>query len=335
MALTPLSLWTPLRGIGDPTAQLRAGIDTISLAFPTAKASELEWEIATSYIDGPDPVPKFRKLRNERITTRPLGGFHFGVFNPDTPDQATAFLEGRLAQLWHPSEQMLASPQALRLAATVARELLEQVGVQTSTYGFGEVRRLDIACDVKCSPAVGKNLLASLARVGSTCDRRIYIARRTQDDISGIVFSLRDQGTLVRIYDKARQLGVGQPYTMIRLERQVRWKKADRPQLRQWDKSFPDLGDLWAARFMPWRGASTDEAIRAVLSGATDGTIPLADARTMAGYLLLHRHRLAPPLAARLATGLSDPPVNFCATAIGEPGATVLDACVAALQLGR
>src|SRR5690606_38951135 len=94
----------------------------------------------------------------------------------------------------------------------------------------------------------------------------------------------------------------------------------------------PDLAELWAARFMPWQGTSADEAMQAVLTSAADGMIPLADARTMAGYLLLHSHYLTPPLAPRLADTLSSPPINFGPTAIGEPGATVLDACMAALR---
>jgi hypothetical protein len=210
--------------------------------------------------------------------------------------------------------------------------LLDKVGAETASFGLGEVRRLDIACDIKCGVTLGKQIMLSLARVGSTCDRRIYIARRTQDEISGIVFSLRDQGTLFRIYDKSRQLGIGEPYTLIRLERQVRWKKADRPKLAQWLKSPPDLAALWAERLMPWRGSLITEALKAVVTGATDGAIPLADARTMAGYLLLHEHSLNPPLAPRLVEALASPPVSYGATAIGDPGATALDACMIALR---
>lgn len=332
MALTPISLWTPIKELAEyGGAELRVGIDTISLAYPTSEAADLEWKISTSYIDGPEPVPKFRKLRNGTITTKPLAGFHFGVFNPDSPENATAFLEGRLSQLWHPSEHHLASPMALKLTSEAALNLLEKVGAETNGFGHGEIRRLDIACDIRCSPLLGRQLMASLVRAGSSCDRRIYIARRTQDDISGIVFSLRDQGTLFRIYDKARQLGIGDPYSLIRLERQIRWKKGDRPKLAHWTKELPNLGELWANRLLPWQGVSASVAMRTVLAQATEGTIPLADARTMAGFLLLHEHRLAAPLAPRLGETLSAPPISFGPGAIGEPGATVLDACVAGL----
>jgi hypothetical protein len=90
MALTPISLWTPIPALAEAGgAEIRVGIDTISLAYPTKRASDLEWDIITSYIDGPDPAPKFRKLRNGRITTKPLAGFHFGVFNPDSPSSVS------------------------------------------------------------------------------------------------------------------------------------------------------------------------------------------------------------------------------------------------------
>ena len=55
----------------------------------------------------------------------------------------------------------------------------------------------------------------------------------------------------------------------------------------------------------PWHGTSANEARRAVLAAAAEGTIPLADARTMSSYLLLHEHHLAPPLAPRLADALA------------------------------
>lgn len=336
MTPEPLSVWRPLvvpfNGAPE-TVEIRVGIDSVSLGFRTALASELEWQIGMNYLDGPEQVPGFRGLRRGRMTRRPIAGFHVGAFHADDKSKSLAFVEGRLANFWHPGESELAATGALWQAESASRQFLGSLGIPADQYPCPDVRRLDITADIRCSgrSAIGRQLIGELAGLASTCDRRIYLARKTTSTITGIVYSLRD-GIHARIYDKSLQTGTAAPGSVIRIERQIRWVRKDRPTLNQWLDAGPELGTLFASRYLPWGGTSADGTLDAIVEALGRDELTQADARTVAGFVELTRRGLHPPLSQPLRDWLGQRHVRFNPFALPPLAATVLDASVAELD---
>jgi hypothetical protein len=283
--------WQEAELYGSIPAQIRVGVDTVSVAWHVAAAADLHWAIAEGTV-GDAEAPQVRKLPRGWITRKPIQGMHVGSFHDRGSKSGTVFIEGRAMQLWNPLSRGLLHLNGLRRLADRSEHLFGELGVSVAeslnegTSTPATLRRLDLACDILVTPEVGAQILADFVSVPSSCDKQAYFSKGENCRITSIIFSHRSSGIQFRAYCKATQQGSGEYGSHLRFERQLRWVRSDRPEVGTWiDDANP--GSAWADRFRKWSGVIPNEGIPLVAQAVRANVVSKSAGRSLAGALCL------------------------------------------------
>lgn len=257
---------------------LAAGIDTWSLAwYPRPVEVAHLRELAT--------VPAGRG----RWLPESIDGHRVGVY-----DSGLVAVEG------HPAEDRLARADELQPAAARVRDAVATVtGVELSTsersfsgagfHGLDGVRRLDAALDLKLDRHEGLAVLAALAAVRPPAALEVVTHRGRHGLVQSVAWQGR-RGRVGRAYDKSLEANSGPVGTLVRLERQQRFRAGCRRPASDFDGRA--VRETWARRFVPlWRaskGVTVMTDLRQLCERVHELTIEGALTRGQATGVLAH-----------------------------------------------
>ncbi len=249
------------------------GVDTVSYAFRPKDAAALDrvrglWSRrealnrTTGELIRLDDGP-----RGSIIASTPIGAMRLGAF----PGHGLLYAEGRLGAILAESaeDHTLAPAKSLSPGAELARRAFGDLGLEISNE-TAAVRRLDLAGELHFDrPDDGLCFLRALANLdvpGSKRDIWMQDAR-----VETIYYRTPKRGQVrLRCYDKGVESGSHEPGARIRLERQVRYAKAQQ-QTPEAIRSG-DLEKLYQGRLAAWTDATTD-VVATDLNGAQQAVL--------------------------------------------------------------
>jgi hypothetical protein len=208
------------------------------------------------------------------------------------PASRLVYIEGRLAALaaGDRAAQGLASP---RLLGTVpymsALEISQLLLPDTLLFEDVSLRRADLACGLGFREgAQGLAVLRGLAALD--VPRRKSVTYRHDGCVQTVNYVTPKRGQItLRCYDGGVHRGTHRPGELVRVEAQLRWKGAKRPDPTEWAQG--DLGTIWQDKLGVWEG--TEEivvadlnAMERVIGDAVDAKrLKLPAAETLLGHL--------------------------------------------------
>lgn len=179
--------------------------------------------------------------RRSYLFRSPIGGGRFGFF----PDHQLVYCEGRAASLFvgKPAPPTLLDHRLLSHAATRAALEFEQLGLPL-LFEPALVRRLDLAVEVVfADPTEGVRFMHALS--GIPLPRLKTDVWLKDGRVETIYYRTMGRGEIrFRVYDKGVESQTAEPGGRIRLERQLRYPKADQlaPESPGHLRPGPDLG---------------------------------------------------------------------------------------------
>ncbi len=229
--------------------------------------------------------------RGSLIASRPIGAMRLGAY----PGAGMLYAEGRLGALLAGTteDHSLASTKGLAPGAERAKEAFAELGLVINSTTA--VRRLDLAGELHFDrPADGLSFLRALANLdipGSKRDIWMKDAR-----VETIYYRTPKRGQVrLRCYDKGVEAGTHEPGARVRLERQVRYAKAQQQTPEAIQAS--NLEQLYQGRLAAWTDATTDVvatdllgAQQAVLERLAADLISARVAERLVGTLVLVEH---------------------------------------------
>ncbi|MGA2319481.1 MAG: hypothetical protein ABSG95_01895 [Solirubrobacteraceae bacterium] len=210
------------------------------------------------------------------------------------PAARLIYIEGRLAALAasDPDAQGLASPRLLESVPIMsALEISQLLLPDTLIFEDVSLRRADLACDLSfMDGATGLALLRGLAALD--VPRRKSVTYKRDGRVETVNYCTQKLGHIkLRCYDGGVHRGTHRPGELVRVEAQLRFKGAARPDPSEWAQQ--DLGKLWQGKLAAWEG--TEEVVLAGLNAMereiTDAVaakrLKLPAAETLIGNLRL------------------------------------------------
>jgi hypothetical protein len=322
------------------------GVDTVSFAWrPTdpvfwdaiERAEQLQmlagFDVELSQVtDWSDLV---RAGSGSWLTTQKVAGAKWGWWR----DHGLIYCEGHLATMPRPAVQIpptkLELPSSLPAAAYMTAFCFDQLLYPAFLPADVTVRRLDMAADLAFDdPGLGLRFLLALSCLDVPAGLKTSVWKE-RSRVQTIYYRLPAGKIRFRIYDKAAESKQGEPGSLLRLERQIRWPKAAQPSPR--DVLNQDLAALWLGELRPWAEAGANvtvgdltEAQSAVLAAVDDGTLSPFSGERLLGQLVLRarghgrdwwaKHGKG-HISARRDAELRELGVSLAASAEGEPAA--------------
>lgn len=217
------------------------------------------------------------------------GGIRFGLL----PRSSGVWIEGRLAPMLSgdKADNRLMPPKFIteaseRVAKDISEICLDLLDFPEDLFSRAEkrVNRLDFSAELCCEPGAGLELLRGLSQLSNSSDRPIRVWSR-QGRVENVELRTRaktGRNIDMRIYDKGAQSRQAPAGTIIRFEREIRWRKSDQPLIEELSNST--LREKWAGAFEPWLGKEFLFGIKPKvfgLSTAADEILKLAESGSL------------------------------------------------------
>jgi hypothetical protein len=210
------------------------GVDTVSYAWRPDDRAALE-----AFASLPTRNLSRRERGSSMWATQVVDGVQVGAF----PGHGLLVTEGRLAPMLSGNERdtRLASPDSLALGARRAREVFAKLGIALGAEPV--LRRLDLAGEIRFEhPADGLLFMRTVGGLQLAGHDQGRNASRRQ---TRAVSWSRGRNIALRLYDAGDHHGTDPPGARLRLERQVRNRKARQQPAEAFTRAV--LADLYVA----------------------------------------------------------------------------------------